>query len=76
MEGADQAQPLLSLSPPAPRGLRVPFRAGLGYIKTKARLAELSSSAFPNSSAEFGKHIADEIEPWGKVIRAANVKAG
>src|SRR6266851_2667101 len=33
MEGADQAQPLLSLSPPAPRGLRVPFRAGLGYIK-------------------------------------------
>ena len=44
--------------------------------KTKARLAELSSSAFPNSPAEFGKHIADEIEKWGKVIRAANIKAG
>jgi tripartite-type tricarboxylate transporter receptor subunit TctC len=44
--------------------------------KTKARLAELNSSAFPNSPAEFGKHIADEIEKWGKVIRAANIKAG
>jgi len=42
--------------------------------KTKARLAELSSSVFPNSPAEFGKHIADETEKWGKVIRAANIK--
>jgi tripartite-type tricarboxylate transporter receptor subunit TctC len=44
--------------------------------KTKARLAELSSLGFPSSPAEFGKHIADEIEKWGKVIRAANIKAG
>src|SRR3954462_9470735 len=43
--------------------------------KTKARLAELSSSPFSNSPATFGKHIADEIEKWGKVIRAANIKA-
>ena len=42
--------------------------------KTKARLAELSSSVFPNSPAEFGKHIADETEKWGKVIREANIK--
>jgi hypothetical protein len=27
------------------------------------------------TSAEFGKFIADEIEKWGKVIRAANIKA-
>jgi hypothetical protein len=25
--------------------------------------------------AEFGKFIADETEKWGKVIRAANIKA-
>jgi hypothetical protein len=25
--------------------------------------------------AEFGKLIADETEKWGKVIRAANIKA-
>jgi tripartite-type tricarboxylate transporter receptor subunit TctC len=24
---------------------------------------------------EFGKFIADEAEKWGKVIRAANIKA-
>jgi hypothetical protein len=30
---------------------------------------------FPSSPAEFGKFIADETEKWGKVIRAANIKA-
>src|SRR5215217_2047188 len=42
--------------------------------KTAARLAELSGSGFPNSPAEFGNHIAGEIEKWGKVIRAAGIK--
>ncbi len=28
------------------------------------------------SVADFGKLIADETEKWGKVIRAANIKAG
>ena len=27
------------------------------------------------SPAEFGRLIADETEKWGKVIRAANIKA-
>ena len=27
------------------------------------------------SPADFGKLIADETEKWGKVIRAANIKA-
>jgi len=26
------------------------------------------------TSAEFGKFIADQIEKWAKVIRAANIK--
>jgi tripartite-type tricarboxylate transporter receptor subunit TctC len=42
--------------------------------KTNARLAELSSAAFPSSPAEFGKHVTDETEKWAKVIRAANIK--
>jgi len=30
---------------------------------------------FSGSPAEFGKFIAEETEKWGKVIRAANIKA-
>jgi hypothetical protein len=29
----------------------------------------------PTTSHDFGKLIADETEKWGKVIRAANIKA-
>jgi hypothetical protein len=29
----------------------------------------------PMGAVEFGKFIADETEKWGKVIRAANIKA-
>jgi hypothetical protein len=29
----------------------------------------------PMSPAEFGKLIAESVEKWGKVIRAANIKA-
>jgi len=29
----------------------------------------------PGSPAEFGKLIADDTEKWGKVLRAANIKA-
>jgi hypothetical protein len=28
----------------------------------------------PMTPAEFRKHIADETEKWGKVIRVANLK--
>jgi len=43
--------------------------------KIKARLADLGGAVLPGSPAEFGKLIADETEKWGKVIRAANIKA-
>jgi tripartite-type tricarboxylate transporter receptor subunit TctC len=43
--------------------------------RMKARLADLGGNALPGSSADFGKLIADETEKWGKVIRAANIKA-
>jgi tripartite-type tricarboxylate transporter receptor subunit TctC len=41
----------------------------------KARLADVGGSALSGSPADFGKLIADEIEKWAKVIRAANIKA-
>jgi tripartite-type tricarboxylate transporter receptor subunit TctC len=43
--------------------------------KIKARFAELDGIALPGSPADFGKLIAEETEKWGKVIRAANIKA-
>ena len=41
----------------------------------KARLADLGGVPMPMSPAEFDKLIADETEKWGKVVRAANIKA-
>jgi tripartite-type tricarboxylate transporter receptor subunit TctC len=41
----------------------------------KARLAGLGVDPMSMTSAEFGKFIAEETEKWGKVIRAANIKA-
>jgi tripartite-type tricarboxylate transporter receptor subunit TctC len=50
------------------------INAALVDPKIKARLAELGGITLPGSPADFGKHIADETEKWGKVIRAANIK--
>jgi len=41
----------------------------------KARLADLGGTVLALSPAGFGKLIAEETEKWGKVIRAANIKA-
>src|SRR5229473_2920830 len=43
--------------------------------KIKTRLADLGGTALAGSPADFGKLIAEETEKWGKVIRAANIKA-
>jgi tripartite-type tricarboxylate transporter receptor subunit TctC len=50
------------------------INAGLADPKLKARLADLGGTVLPGSPADFGKHIAEETEKWGKVIRAANIK--
>jgi tripartite-type tricarboxylate transporter receptor subunit TctC len=50
------------------------INAGLADPKIKARLADLGGTTFPGSPAELSKHVADEVEKWGKVIRAANIK--
>jgi tripartite-type tricarboxylate transporter receptor subunit TctC len=51
------------------------INAGLADPKLKARLAELGGVTIAGSPADFGKLIADETEKWGKVVRAANIKA-
>jgi tripartite-type tricarboxylate transporter receptor subunit TctC len=49
--------------------------AALADPKLKARLDDLGVDPMPMTSAEFGRLIANETEKWGKVIRAANLKA-
>jgi len=51
------------------------INAGLADPKLRAQLTDLGGSVLPGSPADFGKLIADETEKWGKVIRAANIKA-
>jgi len=51
------------------------INAGLADPKINARIADLGSTRLVLSPAAFGKLITDEVEKWGKVIRAANIKA-
>ena len=68
----------------APRGapaeivetLNREINAGLIEAKVKARMREIGHVPMPMGAVEFGKFIAAETEKWGKVIRAANIKAG
>jgi tripartite-type tricarboxylate transporter receptor subunit TctC len=55
--------------------LNMEINAGLADAKIKQGLADLGGLPMPMTAAEFGKLIADETEKWGKVIRAANIKA-
>ena len=52
------------------------INAGLADPSLKARLDELGSAPMPMTPAEFGKRIVEETEKWGRVVRAANIKAG
>jgi len=67
----------------APRGtpteildsLNKQINAGLADSNTRARLANVGLNALPSSPVDFGKFIADEVEKWGKVIKAVGIKA-
>jgi tripartite-type tricarboxylate transporter receptor subunit TctC len=50
------------------------INAALTDPTIKGRLADLGSTPFANSPAEFGTFLANETEKWGQVIRAANIK--
>jgi tripartite-type tricarboxylate transporter receptor subunit TctC len=49
--------------------------AALADPGMKSRLADLGNVPVAMTPADFGRLIADETEKWGKVIRAANIKA-
>jgi len=67
----------------APRGtpaeiietLNAAVNAGLNDPTIKARFADLGSETAPLTPAEWGKIIVEETEKWGRVIRAAGIKA-
>jgi tripartite-type tricarboxylate transporter receptor subunit TctC len=48
--------------------------AALADPKMKARLADLGSTVLPGSPADFGKLLIEQVDKWGKVIRAAGLK--
>jgi tripartite-type tricarboxylate transporter receptor subunit TctC len=49
---------------------------GLADPTLKKRFAELGGTVLPGLPAQFSKFIADEADKWGKVVKAANMKAG
>jgi tripartite-type tricarboxylate transporter receptor subunit TctC len=51
------------------------FNAALADPKIKERIAQLGGVPTPMTPAEFGKLLADETEKWGKVVKAAGIKA-
>jgi tripartite-type tricarboxylate transporter receptor subunit TctC len=51
------------------------INAALAEPRIKARLADLGTVPLPMTSTDFGMLLAEETEKWGKVIRAANIKA-
>lgn len=55
--------------------LNAEINAGLADPKIKERLAGLGSVPTPMSPDELEKFIVAETEKWGKVIRAAGIKA-
>ena len=51
------------------------INAALADANMKARLSDIGGAILAGSPADFGRLIAEETEKWGKVIRAANIKA-
>lgn len=51
------------------------INAELADPKMKARLSDLGSTPLALSPGDFGKLIADEINKWAEVIKAADIKA-
>ena len=49
--------------------------AALAGPKLRLQLADLGSSVAGGSAADYGRRLEEEAEKWGKVIRAANIKA-
>jgi tripartite-type tricarboxylate transporter receptor subunit TctC len=55
--------------------LNIEVNAGLADPTIKQRVAELGGTPLALSSAEFARLLAADTEKWGKVVRAAHIKA-
>ena len=55
--------------------LETATRASIADPALQSRMAPLGLEPAPMSSAEFAKFIADETDKWGKVVKAAGLKA-
>ena len=51
------------------------INAVVAHPAIRARFADMGQEALVGSPAEVGRLIVEETEKWGKVIRAANIKA-
>jgi tripartite-type tricarboxylate transporter receptor subunit TctC len=51
------------------------INAAFADPRIKGQLIDLGGTILAGSAGDFAKLIADETEKWGKVIRAANIKA-
>ena len=51
------------------------INAAMTDPKTKERLAELGCLVSPGTPADYAKFVAADTEKWGKVVRAAGIKA-
>jgi tripartite-type tricarboxylate transporter receptor subunit TctC len=51
------------------------INAALIDPQMKQKLADLGGTALPGTPADLGNIIAEDTERWGKVVRAANIKA-
>jgi tripartite-type tricarboxylate transporter receptor subunit TctC len=50
------------------------IKAGTADAKISAAFTQIGGNAIAGSPADFSKLVAEEIEKWGKVIRAVNIK--
>jgi tripartite-type tricarboxylate transporter receptor subunit TctC len=51
------------------------INAGLADAQMKTRLAALGGTVLVGTPADMARLIADETDKWGKVVKAANIKA-
>jgi hypothetical protein len=75
LEGGDPLPPGLAHPGRRPDADTFQFESQYDSAGSDPRLADFADVPMPMTPTKFGKLIADETEKWGKVIRAANIKA-